>query len=555
MVPHRTMAGTDVACSVADAAVGNRSGAGHARRARTPPAAPAASLSQAMSSTSTLRTKSAPRPAGHQDPRRAAREVRLPDNRIDDTIDPVVALSHVEPPAALRPPVHPDSLRHREFRDDAFWTAIPAFRKISKETFLQMRFQNAHSVTNLAGLAEIIADLVPASFLRDVEAGLAEAPMLMRLSPYLLSLIDWSDPYGDPIRRQFLPVASTRIPDHPMLTLDSLHEQADSPTSGLVHRYTDKALFLALDVCPVYCRFCTRSYAIGGDTEAVEKVNYKPIASQWDQAFAYLLSRPEIEDVVVSGGDAYFLPPTRLAHIGRTLLGIEHIRRIRFATKGPAVMPMRILTDPGWTGTLVQLAEEGRSKGKEVCLHTHFNHPVEITGITRRAMALLFESGVKVRNQSVLIRGVNDDVDTMQLLVKRLSYINVQPYYVYQHDMVKGVEELRTSVGQTVEVERAVRGITAGFNTPVFVTDAPGGGGKRDVHSYEHYDPSTGISVYRSPSVDDSRVHLYFDPIHLLDAEGQRRWADRAAYDRMIAEALSAAGCADLIVANDPEGA
>ena len=149
-----------------------------------------------------------------------------------------------------------------------------------------------------------------------------------------------------------------------------------------------------------------------------------------------------------------------------------------------------------------------------------------------------------------IIRDVNDRVDTMQRLVKRLSYINVQPYYVYQHDMVKGVEDLRTPIHVTVELERAVRGVTAGFNTPLFVTDAPGGGGKRDVHSYDYYDRTTGISVYRSPSVDDSRVHLYFDPIDTLPPEGQARWADPQEHEAMKQEALEAAGYAELNVAN-----
>jgi lysine 2,3-aminomutase len=131
---------------------------------------------------------------------------------------------------------------------------------------------------------------VSEEFLDDVERGLGEAPMNVRVTPYLLSLIDWDNPYADPIRIQFLPVASSRQPDHPRLELDSLHEQDDSPTPGLVHRYPDKALFLPLDVCPVYCRFCTRSYAIGGSTDTVEKGGYKPGNQRWQAAFAYLWS-------------------------------------------------------------------------------------------------------------------------------------------------------------------------------------------------------------------------------------------------------------------------
>jgi lysine 2,3-aminomutase len=367
----------------------------------------------------------------------------------------------------------------------------------------------------------------------------------VRISPYILSLIDWDDPYHDPLRTQFLPLGSRLRPDHPHLTLDSLHEQEDSPVPGLVHRYPDKVLFLALGVCPVYCRFCTRSYAIGGDTETVEKVAYSPDPRRWRRAFAYLASRPEVEDVVVSGGDAFFLSPNNLRRIGRTLLAIPHVRRIRLASKGPAVAPMKILTHDKWTEALVEISDLGRRQGKEVSLHTHFNSPREITDISRLAMQRLFAAGVKVRNQSVLIRGVNDDAGVMIELVRKLSHMNVQPYYVYQHDMVRGVEDLRTRVRDTQELERRVRGATAGFNTPTFVCDVPGGGGKRDVHSHDHYDTVHGVSVYRSPVVDDERCFLYFDPIHLLPAEGRDRWRDSEERRAIVREALGEAGLAD----------
>ena len=309
-----------------------------------------------------------------------------------------------------------------------------------------------------------------------------------------------------------------------------------------MHRYHDKVLFFPLDVCPVYCRFCTRSYAIGGDTDTVVKVKFKNAPQQWIDAFAYIESRPEVEDVVVSGGDSYMLAPERLLFIGETLLNISHVRRIRFASKGPAVMPMKILSDDAWTNALISMVERGRKMGKEVVLHTHFNSPNEITDITRRAMLRLFSNGVKVRNQTVLIKGVNDNPETMIHLVKKLSYMNVQPYYVYQHDMVKGTEDLRTSLAQTTELEKIVRGNTAGFNTPLFVTDAPGGGGKRDVHSYDYYDKVTGISVYRSPSVDETKLFIYFDPIDTLPLEGQKLWEDESLHDVLINNAIKNSG-------------
>lgn len=460
--------------------------------------------------------------------------------------DELSAIGGVVVPEPIKTPVTAEDLEHRDLDESLFWQRIPAFRHVARAEFLDHRFQNRNTARSTKDLNDLLRGLAPDSFLDDVERGMEIAPMGMRISPYLLSLIDWDNPYEDPLRTQFIPVASTRLPDHPALTLDSLHEQIDSPTPGLVHRYIDKVLFLPLDVCPVYCRFCTRSYAIGTDTEEVQKVNYKPAVARWEKAFAYIASRPEIEDVVVSGGDTYMLPHKRVRYIGEMLLSIPHIRRIRFATKGPAVMPMKILSDHAWTDTLVELTEAGRRQHKEVALHTHFNSANEITDITRDAMNLLFERGVRVRNQSVLIRGVNDDINDMITLVKRLSHINVQPYYVYQHDMVMGVEELRTRIADTVEVERHVRGVTAGFNTPTFVTDAPGGGGKRGVHSFDHYNEETGVSVYRSPSVDENKAYLYFDPLDRLPEEGQRRWADPAQHQAIADEALKAAGLTDL---------
>ncbi len=451
-------------------------------------------------------------------------------------------IADVEIPDPIKDPVNTSELTHRRFDNSEFWKKIPAFENISREEFLDYRFQNRNSVTRAAQLEELLKDVVHPDFLADVQEGMDAAPMNMRLSPYVLSRINWDEPYSDPIRIQFIPVASTRLPDHPRLLLDSLHEQADSPTSGIVHRYPDKALFLPLDVCPVYCRFCTRSYAIGGDTDTVEKTRYTPNVGRWNEVFAYIASRPELEDIVISGGDAYMLAPPHLRQIGETLLDIPHVRRIRFATKGPAIMPMKVLTHHEWTDTLVDLVEKGRARHKEVCLHTHFNTTNEISKISLDAMNLLFERGVKVRNQAVMIRGVNDTPDEMIHLVRKLSFMNVQPYYVYQHDMVKGVEDLRTRIADTVEIERHTRGATAGFNTPTFVTDVPGGGGKRDVHSYDYYDETTGVAVYRSPSVDEEKVYLYFDPIHLLPEEGRKRWANPKEHDLIVEQALRAAG-------------
>jgi lysine 2,3-aminomutase len=217
------------------------------------------------------------------------------------------------------------------------------------------------------------------------------------------------------------------------------------------------------------------------------------------------------------------------------------VKRIRYATKGPAVMPQKILTDDAWTDALTAVVELGRKKHKEVVLHTHFNHANEITGITEDAMNKLMERGITMRNQAVLIRGVNDSVEAMKLLVKRLGHINVHPYYVYQHDLVTGVEDMRTPLQRALDIEKHVRGSTAGFNTPTFVVDAPGGGGKRDAHSYEWYDRTTGVSVYTAPSVKPGKYFLYFDPIDTLAPEQQERWQDPVEQQKMIDDAIFAA--------------
>ncbi len=453
-----------------------------------------------------------------------------------------MAIEATVPARHFKPPVSPQTLEHRNVRQGEFWRAIPAYARIDEATFLDHIWQGRQSVKSPEALLAAVEDVVEPAFLADLREGFRLAPMAVRVSPYVIASIDWTRPYEDPIRTQFIPLASKLRPDHPRLTLDSLHELEDSPVPGLTHRYADKALFLPLNVCPVYCRFCTRSYAVGADTSIVDKVPLAKTPREWHDAFAYIASRPELEDIVISGGDTYQLAPKSIATIGEALLAIPHVRRLRFATKGPAVMPMKILTDHAWVDALETVVTNGRKLGKEVVIHTHFNSPNEISWITERAMTVLFERAITVRNQSVLIRGVNDDPAVMQLLVKRLGHLNVHPYYVYMHDLVKGVEDLRTTVQTALDVEKYVRGSTAGFNTPTFVCDAPGGGGKRDVHSFDYYDRENGIAVYSAPSVKPGRQFVYFDPIDALGPGAQARWQSPAIAEEMVREAVARAG-------------
>ncbi len=232
----------------------------------------------------------------------------------------------------------------------------------------------------------------------------------------------------------------------------------------------------------------------------------------------HIAHHPEIQDVVVSGGDSYYLAPDHLHMICDRLLEMPNIKRIRFATKGLAVNPARILdfTD-GWTDAFIAICQKGRSMGKQVAMHTHFNHSREITWTTELAARYLFEQGVIVRNQTVLLKGVNDDVDTMSSLIRMLADLNIQPYYVYQADMVRGTEDLRRPLSTILELEKQIRGTIAGFMTPSFVVDLPGGGGKRLANSFETYDPSTGISTWKAPGVTGDKVFEYYDPAPRVD--------------------------------------
>ncbi|KAF9879107.1 putative RNB domain-containing protein [Colletotrichum karsti] len=371
--------------------------------------------------------------------------------------------------------------------------------------------------------------------IEDVQEGIKEATMSVRLMPYTLSRIDWSNPRSDPIFRQFIPTKSIMQPDHPKLTLDSLEEEADSPVEGLVHRYPDKALFL-----------------LGGETDEVkQKKSLKPTPARWKACFEHIEATPEIQDIVVSGGDSYYLTPPQIVAIGKRLISIPHIRRFRFASKGLAVSPTRILDpDDEWFRAIVTVSNLARKAGKQMALHTHFNHPNEISWVTEEACQKLFEAAVTVRNQSVLLNGVNDDVPTMAKLIRKLADNNITPYYVYQHDMVRKAEHLRTPLQTILDIEAAIRGSIAGFMMPQFVVDLPGGGGKRLASTFMKYDRQTGVSTYMAPAVTGhgvegrnktNKVYEYHDPVLSLPAGGDGTFTNRTLRLSSIDRALPVA--------------
>ncbi|MBN1335582.1 MAG: KamA family radical SAM protein [Deltaproteobacteria bacterium] len=439
-------------------------------------------------------------------------------------------------------PSLPPASAHRELLDGAWWqAAVPSWAHLGPEAFLEPSWQARNTVTTAQALLDLVGGVVPRSFASDLRRGLRQAPMGLRVPPFLLGLVDWRHPQRDPIRRQFVPLGSEGEEDHPLAAPDVLAEQRDTVAPGLVHRYPSKVLFLALDACPLHCRCCTRSYAVGADTPALARsLRVSTDPARWEPALAWVAQHEEIEDFTLSGGDPLLLPPSRIAGICERLLAIGHIRRVRISTRLLSACPMAFLPGRPWPRTLSRLAAMGRRRGVQVSLQVHVGHAREITALTARAVATLVGGGVVVRAQTVLQRGVNDDPVALVLLLRRLAWVGVQPACVYLHDLVPGVETLRTTLDAACEIERFVRGTLSGFDMPAFVVDLPGGGGKRDVHSSDTYDRRTGLAVFRSPAVAPGRRFLFADPLRDLEPSVQAAWRDPAARRRM----LEAAGLA-----------
>ncbi|KAK9413292.1 putative L-lysine-aminomutase [Seiridium unicorne] len=403
---------------------------------------------------------------------------------------------------------------------DEYWRKIPTWNSVTVDEFLSYHWSIANTVQGVEKLARFLHQVVPDTIpygrqrnqtqirdelVKDVLEGTKMATMAVRINPYTLSRINWHDPLNDPVFRQFIPTKSTMIPDHPALTRDPLEESDDSPVAGLVYRYPDKALFLGM------------SKNVGADTETLKKDSMKPSKRRWEEIFAYIESQPGLHDIVVSGGDSYYLQPDQLFMIGKRLLNMPNIRRLRFASKGLAVAPGRIL-DPGddWEKALIAVAHRARVGRKSVALHTHFNHPNEISWITEAAAQKLFEAAVTVRNQAVLLRGVNDDVATMSSLIR----LTGDQYYVFQTDMVNQTEHLRTPLQTIIDLEAHLRGSIAGFMMPQFALDPPDGGGKRLACSYISYDRQAGVSEFTAPAITgrnkENKVCKYYDPLDML---------------------------------------
>ena len=328
-----------------------------------------------------------------------------------------------------------------------YWQAIPAWENIDEATFADPLWQERNCVVSIDDLSKKLG-IEGSPLLESARRGLAASGMALRMTPHTTALIDWQNPVNDVIRRQFLPLIEDFTEQHPLLRVDSLGEQRAEIVPGVVHRYPDRALFLVVDTCPVYCRFCTRSYSVGTDTEQLTKVHYSPSRERWRAGIKAIDDNPNITDVVISGGDAFRLKPNQLETVVKSICEIRHVRHIRLATKGLSVLPMKILLDEKWTEMLVSLVSFARKRSTDLVIHTHINHPQEITSYTIKSARLLFQEAVTVRNQSVLLRGVNDNIGVQRTLHKTLGDLQIRGYYTYVCDPVKGIDDLRTSVGR-----------------------------------------------------------------------------------------------------------
>ncbi len=281
------------------------------------------------------------------------------------------------------------------------------------------------------------------------------------VTPAISALIDPNDP-NDPIARQFIPDTAELV-HLPEEREDPIGDGAHSPVEGIVHRYPDRVLLKAVHVCPVYCRFCFRREMVGPQ-------GLGTLASQaMDNAFAYIADHPEIWEVILTGGDPLVLSPRRLASIMERLAGIAHVKIVRFHTRVPVVEPERV--DEALIAAL-------KGSGKTTYLALHANHPRELTAEARAACARLVDSGIVMVSQSVLLKGVNDDPDTLAALMRAFVENRIKPYYLHHPDLAPGTSHFRLTIEEGQALVASLRGRISGLCQPAYILDIPGGHGK-----------------------------------------------------------------------------
>jgi lysine 2,3-aminomutase len=314
-------------------------------------------------------------------------------------------------------------------------------------------------------LIKSAADLVAAGLVRPERASdlaRVDERYAVALTPALAALIDSADP-TDPIARQFIPDPRELITD-PAEIADPIGDDLKSPVKGVVHRYPDRALLKLVSVCAVYCRFCFRREMVGpGRATGLN-------AEELEAALSYLREHEEIWEVVLTGGDPLVLSPRRLAETTRALATIPHVKVLRWHTRLPVADPARV--------TNAMATALGEAPDKAVYIALHANHPRELTAEARAACKRLIDAGIAMVSQSVLLKGVNDDVETLEALMHALVETRIKPYYLHHGDLAPGTAHLRTTIAKGQALMRELRGRLSGLAQPTYVLDIPGAYGK-----------------------------------------------------------------------------
>jgi len=375
------------------------------------------------------------------------------------------------------------------------------------------RWQSRNRIRNFAALDKqlVLSD--------DESKALTESGSMLPvgITPYYMSLLDREDA-NQPLRRTVIPVTA-EFQRSIGEADDPLGEDGHSPVPGLVHRYPDRVLLLALDFCSTYCRYCTRSRVVGhGEIMPNEK--------RLEQAFDYIRRHPEIRDVLISGGDPLALGEDKIDWILGKLRAIPHLEFLRLGTKMPAVLPQRI------TPALTRVFR----KYHPFWMSVHFLHPDECTPEAHAACSRLADAGIPLGSQTVLLRGVNDNVPTMKDLCHKLLRMRVRPYYLYQCDPISGSAHFRTSVDKGLEIIEGLRGHTTGYGVPTYVIDAPGGGGKIPLQPNYLVGRDGDYVVLRNY---EGGTYRYHDPIRPEGAGGEQV---KAAPSKTILPVISAGG-------------
>lgn len=420
-------------------------------------------------------------------------------------------------------------------------TRLPGFAGVTDAEWRDPKWQRQNSVKSLAALRRVFGGHLPDDLAASIEQDMAErATMSMLVPPQMLNTMSETDLWTDPIRRYMIPAFADRHPiwpSHPFAERDSLHEADMWAVEGLTHRYPTKVLAELLATCPQYCGHCTRMDLVGNNVPQVVKHRFEmKQKDRYDAIVEYLRETPSVRDVVVSGGDMANLPIAHLESFVGRLLDIENIRDIRLATKGLMGLPQHFLQDDVLAG-IERLARKADERGVDLAIHTHVNHANSVTPLVAEAVHKLHEAGIRnIRNQGVLLRGVNDsEAALLDLSFALLDYAKVLPYYFYMCDLIPNSEHWRTPLHEAQRLQHAIMGYLPGFATPRIVCDVPFVG-KRWVHQVDEYDPVRGISYwtknYRTGiEYDDAaalqRRYEYYDPVDTLPEEGQAYWRER----------------------------